>query len=201
MKPDKQGNDSPALPRRDRLRRVVILCRNFARNLAYYRTGQRPEYQPLLDPKHPRVNFWRVTNSNFIDICVLEWCKLFADHKNGKHHWSKIVSAPAAFKTSLLSHLGIGEDGLNHEVDAMKEYRDKFLAHLDFVLTMNIPVLDIAKTTVWFYHAHVIEYEAGPGDLVGLPLELDAGYLQSEAEACAVYQLDLGAKSGRMDQE
>jgi hypothetical protein len=77
----------------------------------------------------------------------------------------------------LLSHLRIGEDRLKQEVDAMKEYRDRFLAHLDFVLTMNNPVLDIAKTTAWFYYAHVVEHEADPGDLVGLPLELYAGYL------------------------
>ena len=29
------------MPRQDRLRRVVILCRNFAVNLAYYRVGRK----------------------------------------------------------------------------------------------------------------------------------------------------------------
>jgi hypothetical protein len=188
MSPDKQRHAGRAMSRRDRLRRVVILCRNFARNLAYYRIGQQAEYKPLLDPGHPRVNFWRVTNGNCLDICVLEWCKLFADQKNGKHHWSKVVSEPPDFKTSLLSQLGIEEVGLSQEIAAMKEYRDKFVAHLDLELVMNFPALDIAKTSVWFYHAHIVAQEAQPGDLHGLPLDLEPGYAQCEAEARAVYQ-------------
>lgn len=175
-------NATPALSRRDRLRRVVILCRNFARNLAYYRTGQRPEYESLLDPAHPQVNFWRVMNGNCIDICVLEWCKLFADTK-GKHHWGKIVTDHVGFKAGLLSHLGLDEAGFDQEIEAMKVYRDKFVAHLDSERTMNIPVLDIARQSAWFYHAHIVAGEVQPGDLSGLPLELDTGYTQCEAEA------------------
>lgn len=39
MNTDKQMDAVPTMSRRDRLRRVVILCRNFARNLAYYHAG------------------------------------------------------------------------------------------------------------------------------------------------------------------
>ena len=187
-------NASPALSRRDRLRRVVILCRNFARNLAYYRTGQSPEYKSLLDPAHPQVNFWRVMNGNCIDICVLEWCKLFADTK-GKHHWGKIVTEPGVFTTGLLSHVGLSEAGFDQEIEAMKVYRDKFVAHLDCEHTMNIPMQDIAKKSVWFYHAQIVAREAQPGDLAGLPIELNTGYEQSELEAGAVYQQALRAES------
>lgn len=186
MNTDKQADAVATISRRDRLRRVVILCRNFARNLAYYRAGQEVEHLPLLDPKHPNVNFWRVINANCIDICVLEWCKLLADRK-GKHHWSKIVTDPTAFQARLVTHLGTGEEGFRKGIDMMKEYRDKFLAHLDSELTMNIPALDIAKKSVWFYHSHIVEHEVGPGDLFGLPMELDTGYAQCEAEARAVY--------------
>jgi hypothetical protein len=35
----------PVVPRKDRLRRVVILCCHFGRNLAYYRVGQSEQYQ------------------------------------------------------------------------------------------------------------------------------------------------------------
>ena len=58
------------MSRRDRLRRVIILCRNFAVNLAYYRIGRKAEHLPL-QHYQKRGNFWRVVSGNFIDICVL----------------------------------------------------------------------------------------------------------------------------------
>jgi len=175
------------MTRRDRLRRVVILCRNFARNLAYYRAGRRPEHLPLLAPEHPRVNFWRVMNANCLDLCVLEWCKLLASHRE-KHHWSDIVSDPAGFKAQLLSYLSIDDAAFQEHIKVMRTYRNKFLAHLDSDPTMNIPALDIAKKAVWFYHAHLVTHEAHPGDLAGLPVELDTGYAQCESEACEIYE-------------
>jgi hypothetical protein len=64
-------------------RRTVRLCIIFLRNLAYYRAGQSEQGNHLLarpfglrksDPAEPTVNFWRQPNSNFIDMCVLDWC-------------------------------------------------------------------------------------------------------------------------------
>jgi hypothetical protein len=178
----------PAMPRKDRLRRVVILCRDFARNLAYYRTGQRREHQGLLDPaKNTSANFWRVMNGNCIDVCVLEWCKLFADGK-GKHYWANVVTDQADFQKSLLDHLGLGAAAFQQEIETMRRYRDKFLAHLDSDYTMNVPTLDVAKKAVWFFHAHIVSHEAKSEDLAGLPVQLDEGYKESEAEAEAVYR-------------
>jgi len=174
------------MSRRDRLRRVIILCRNFAVNLAYYRVGRRPEHLPLQDYAQ-RGNFWRAANGNFIDMSVLEWCKLFADPQ-GKHHWNKIVSDPVGFKRELLNHLGIDEAAFQAEIEAMRKYRDKFLAHLDSENVMQIPVLDVAKNAVWFYHSYIVQHEAQPGDLDGLPVELDHGYTQCEEEAHAIYE-------------
>ncbi len=84
--------DNPQMPRKDRLRRVMILCCSCARNIAYYRVAWDEEYRHLLNLPNPYPNFWRAANNNFIDMCVLEWCKLFADMQ-GKHHWSKIVTS------------------------------------------------------------------------------------------------------------
>ena len=176
------------MPRKDRLRRVVILCRDFARNLAYYRVGQRDEHRSLFDPaKNASATFWRVTNSNCIDVCVLEWCKLFAD-KNGKHYWGRIVTDHDGFQAALLGHLELEAAAFHEEIEAMRRYRDKFLAHLDSDYTMNIPTLEIAKRAVWFYHAHIVAREAKAGDLEGLPVELDPGYDESEGGAGALYR-------------
>lgn len=175
-----------AMPRKDRLRRVAKLCLSFARNLAYYRVAQRPDYASILD--QPKVgSFWTVANGNFIDVCVLEWCKLLGDPK-GKHNWYNIVSDPNSFQSQLLGHLGITEAEFDEEIEKMRRYRDKFLAHLDSDYVMDIPTLDIAKKSVWFYYAHVVNHEAQPGDLAGLVYDLDTGYAECEAEAAGVYR-------------
>jgi len=66
----------------ERTRRVAIVCCAFTRNVAYYRTGH--------DVARGLGNFWRTTDGNFLDMAVLEWCKLFADPR-GKHYWKKVI--------------------------------------------------------------------------------------------------------------
>jgi hypothetical protein len=46
----------------------------------------------------------------------------------------------------------------------MREYRDKFVAHLDKENEANIPHLNGAQSAVQFYH-EVVAGEAQPGDL------------------------------------
>jgi hypothetical protein len=87
------------MTKRERFRRVVLLCAHFTRNLAYCRaaqgriTGASPE-------------FWRTFSNNCLDIAVLEWCKLFSD-RNGKHSWSKVLAEPARFESDLFATLSI----------------------------------------------------------------------------------------------
>jgi predicted nuclease of predicted toxin-antitoxin system len=187
MKQKQSQGAGATMTRRNRLRRVVILCRNFAWNLAYYRAGQMPQNVVLHDASNSEANFWRVAGANFLDVCVLEWCKLLPDPKD-QHHWSRVVSDTVGFKNVLLLHLGIDDATFEQEITAMRRYRDKFLAHLDSDLTMHIPVLDKAKQAVWLYHGYVVQHEASAGDLGGLPIVLDPGYATCEAEASAIYR-------------
>jgi hypothetical protein len=83
--------------------------------------------------KHTRIcsdtlpnNFWRQVNANFLDMCVLEWCKLFAD-KREKHHWSKILTTPQEFETSLLQSLGVDGQAFQAQIRIMRTYRDKWV--------------------------------------------------------------------------
>jgi len=180
--------NTESMPRADRLRRVAILCTTFARNLAYYRAGRHEEHRHLLDPgKTSSANFWRAINGNFIDMCVLEWCKLFAD-KEDKHHWTKIVTRPDDFHAALLDHLGLDEAGFQEQIVIMRRYRDKFLAHLDSDYVMNIPALHIPKKATWFYYEHLLKNEAGPGDMEGFPKDIDRGYQETEQEAEGIYR-------------
>jgi hypothetical protein len=118
------------MTRKDRLRRTVLLCSSFARNLAFYRVGQAGPARKLLSASHPQASFWRQANANFFDMCVLEWCKLLSDRK-GEHHWSQVVSNPAAFEPAMLRHVGLDAAAFRAEKEAMRHYRDKFIAHLD----------------------------------------------------------------------
>jgi hypothetical protein len=175
------------MSKEDRLRRVVIVCRDFARNLAYLHTGKRTEYSHLFANANRAASFWRVARTNWLDMCVLEWCKLFGD-KKAMHYWGNVVSNPTAFEASLLNHLELNEAAFHEEITCMRHYRDKFLAHLDSEDKMNIPRLDVARRAVWFYHAHIVSQEAKACTLRKLPKELDTGYKQCEEEACFVFQ-------------
>jgi hypothetical protein len=178
------------MTQKERKRRTVLLCCHFARNLAYYEAGGSEHGRPLLDEMHLHASFWRQTNSNFLDMCVLEWCKLFGDRK-AEHHWSKVVRDTASFEAALLWHLGMDAAGFQAEISAMRLYRDKFIAHLDELPIMDIPVLQTAKKAVWFYHAYIVKHNVSASELAGIPAtsteKFTAGYEQCIAEATAVF--------------
>ena len=54
---------------------------------------------------------------------------------------------------------------------AMREARNKFIAHLDDEKVEYTPYMNIAKDTVRFYHSYIVE-NADPGDLAGLGCRL-----------------------------
>jgi hypothetical protein len=138
---------------RARLRKSGILCLHCLRNFAYYRVAE--EQNPTQTPQQ----FWITIHNNFLDIGVLEWCKLFADLK-GKHHWKKVVIDQDEFVESLLMKLRITDAMFLAYVDEMRTYRDKFVAHLDEQNVMNIPNLVPAiKATQHLYSQMLKENE------------------------------------------
>ena len=183
------GGSDVVQTRRERLRRVVLVCCLFARNLAYHRAGHESPMGWKDDPLHATADFWRTANANFVDICILEWCKLFADD-NGKHHWKNIISDPDRFEGMLFETLICDDNEFRAFQLRMRKYRDRFIAHLDSDLTMQIPVLDRAKASVEFYHRYVVTTEARPGELIGLPDTAEkfrTGYTKCFDEATSVY--------------
>jgi hypothetical protein len=175
------------LTKTERLRRVVILCESFTRNYAYYRAGQDSAVHHLLRPTDEHASFWRQTNANCLDICVLEWCKLFTD-QHGEHHWRQVVTDPA-FESTLLNQLGLTPTDWRDHCKSMRTYRNQFVAHLDEGNVMNIPMLDVAWAAVVFYHQHVVTREGTAADFGGhaaTPDALTKGYAQYEVEASSV---------------
>jgi hypothetical protein len=159
------GDQEPELTRDERLRRVVIIMAAFARNLAYVRAAANFRNR---FPRNSEWDFWVTTTGNALDIATLEWCKLIGD-KNDKHHWSRIVTDPAAFEAALHGDLCLPPAGFADYVASVRRYRDKFVAHLDSDRTMDIPDFDVAEHAVRFYHAYLVEHEVPDGVLLNLP--------------------------------
>ena len=55
---------------------------------------------------------------------------------------------------------------------------------------MDVPELEEALKALTFYHRHIVEHEAKPGDLAGLPSAdaLACGFVQSIDEATRTYR-------------
>jgi hypothetical protein len=152
----------PSLDPAERRRRVVQLCSSFLRNLAFFRAGLQGEVQRiLLRPPHPQFDFWREAHVNFLDICVLEWCKLFADRDRngwGKHHWRRVVENPDRFEADLYPTLGVTADAFAELIRNIKGYRDQFVAHLDEERTMRPPQLDLPKESIVFLYGRLVPH-------------------------------------------
>jgi hypothetical protein len=149
--------------------------------MAYYRAGR--SRGSLI----PRTQFWVAVNGNFIDICVLEWCKLFGDSR-GKHYWEKAISDPTTFKSGLLQDLELTEAEFNAYVVEMRTYRDKYVAHLDSVERFNIPKLDIAKDSVVYLYNYLLAREDEGGYFIDAPRNASRFYEDVLKEGLAVYR-------------
>lgn len=168
------------MTRRKRVRRVLILCCHFLRNLAFYKSGWRGR-TPLR-----REQFWVTTNGNFLDHCVLEWCKLFGDPRS-KHHWRKVVTDQAAFFADLLRTLKLTEAQFEAYIEEMRTYRDKFVAHLDLDETMHIPRLRLARRSVAYLHDYVLAHEDDGGFFPEAPPKAARFYSLYANEGKGVY--------------
>lgn len=108
----------------------------------------------------PRLNFWRVIHGNLLDMSVIEWCKLFGsdDAEHQQLHWKNVFPDHEAFRTGLLSALGIDRKTWDAYWRQMKDYRDHFAAHMDFDKrdVSHFPVLDHAIASACYYYTAVI---------------------------------------------
>lgn len=138
--------------RRTRLRRTGILCMHFLRNAAYYRA-----FNAAPVPRR-REQFWRTVNGNFIDVAMLEWCKLFGD-LNAKHHWSKSVTDSSGFCDGLYQRVRLTKEQFETYRLEVRQYRDKFVAHLDEHNQMAIPRLQIAIESVEYLYRYLLDVE------------------------------------------
>ncbi len=169
----------PPLTPAERQRRVVQLCSSFPRNLAFFRAGTQGKVQSiLLTPSHAQFEFWREAHVNFLDICVLEWCKLLADRK-GEHHWRRVIDDHDRFEADLYTTLNVTADVFGELIENVKHYRDKFVAHLDEERTMRPPILVLPKKSVVFLYGHLVQHATAE--------RLDREFAQAIQKAQTVY--------------
>lgn len=153
----------------DKLRRCLVMCSRFARNLAYYRAGLSK------DDLRRKDHFWRTTNGNFVDVCVLEWCKMFANYSD-KCHWKKILDAPDDFLREIEEHLEINSKDFDDYLNSFKFFRDKYIAHLDDVDEWPVPEFDMALEIAIFYYEKVKKAYKNQSLQMDYPLDLQAFY-------------------------
>jgi hypothetical protein len=110
----------------------------------------------LLNPHHYQGEFWLQAHGNFLDTCVLDWCKLFADY-DGEHHWRRVVNDRVRFKKDLYTTLAIKGAEFTKTTKEVKHYRDKFVAHLDEERIMPMPALEVARKAVLFLNEHLAQ--------------------------------------------
>lgn len=170
-----------AIGRRGRLRRVGILCCHCLRNLAFYRAGYKAG-----TPFKGR-QFWVNLNGNFLDIAVLEWCKLFGDPR-GKHYFGKVVSDATAFKAGLLLSLQAADIEFDQYVAQMRNYRDKFVAHLDDLNIMQIPSLTIAKKSTVYLYDYLVTNESEGNTFHDAPATAKPFYKKCLAQGETAYR-------------
>lgn len=170
-----------SMTRKQRLRRVALLCCHFLRNLAYYQAGWHEKALVYDD------EFWKTANGNFLDICVLEWCKLFGD-VHEKQYWGKVIIDTPQFFEGLLDEIGLSQGELETYVEEMREYRDKFVAHLDSDLVMDIPKLSFAQKSASYLYDYLLANEDEGDFFHGLPDRASSYYAQSLKEGKLVYK-------------
>src|SRR4051812_19013560 len=125
----------------ERRRRILLVCCGFSRNLAVYQCGKRVG-RPLLE-RVGTQGFWREINSSCLDIAILEWCKLFADIR-GKHNWRRVVPSEnhEVFERGLRQSMAQNSEKHTLYMREIRDYRVKFIAHLDDQRAMHIPYME-----------------------------------------------------------
>ena len=167
--------------RHTRLRRIGILCLHCLRNAAYYRAwNAAPQIRR-------REQFWISLNGNFIDTCLLEWCKLFGDLR-AMHHWSKVVSDPTDFLARL--HESTKLDTAQFEAYRLevRMYRDKFVAHLDNLNSAQIPRIQPAIDSARLLYNYLVAEEDDAGAFHNAPRSANAQYQNYLREGRAAHR-------------
>lgn len=165
----KKDHQQRPLSREDRIWRIALLCCHTVRNAAYFEAHSKRVKQLM-----PDAEYWQTVDNNFLDMCVLEWTKLFGEW-NGQHHWRQVIEDRDTFWKGLLKELVMKKPEFDQFRESVVEYRDRFVAHLDEDTTMNIPLLAPIRESTFYLYSYLFEYEKTALDAPILPGSIE-GY-------------------------
>lgn len=126
--------------------------------------------------------FWATAHNNYLDIAILEWCKLFTD-RAGMHHWRKSVTDPDEFFAKLLDEVRSDETAFSEYALSLKSYRDKFVAHLDEDNDILISRMSLARLSTQILFRRLRQHETGDNVFHDFPLRPEDYYLVCLATA------------------
>lgn len=137
----------------DHIFRLVSVIRNAASN------------RSLEDYKSQfKQSYWIIIFNNFLDMAVLEWCKVFGTHSEPTH-WKKIVEDHESFRKGLLGRLAMDEGGWKAYWEELKNYRDSQVAHhFRNPDVTHYPTLDAALEACYYYYEWLIANWRGLGN-------------------------------------
>lgn len=147
------------------LKRVVLKCRDFVRQLSYHRAM-------LPHSKNLRTNIWIYTFNNFIDMAVLDWCHLFGSQSDDLH-WRRIVVDAEWFKSEILKSLGLTGEEWDAYWKSIKDYRDKDVAHIEVRPETSVPKMDKALEAIKLYYSYAIDELHDIYEYIELPDVID----------------------------
>ena len=166
--PTDNDADEQATGDRDRARAINAagLCLHIVANVAHYRAGWRQTDEASV-PRLRDLDFWRRVNANAIDVAALHWCKLFADDRS-RHCWQRVIDSGEHTRVAAaLYELRGGEDQYAHEMNRIRAYRDKYLAHLDDETELFNPTTEIMQSSATLgccrFQRHLVKVEFGTG--------------------------------------
>jgi hypothetical protein len=160
------------------LRRVALKCVDFVRQLSYHRS--LAEHAQIFTQ-----NFWIYMYNNAIDLAVLDWFHLFGYH-NDDLHWKQVVADVPTFRNQLLQSLSMTEDEWKTYRETVKDYRDKYVAHIEVRPVSHVPDMTLALQVAALYYVTVITELSTFRDYGGWPKQLEEYHAKSLDQSKAI---------------
>ena len=133
------------------------LAKRFVYHVIYYRA-----LFDVYDRYGLECEFWIHTIDAHLLQAAMLWCMIFGSDGCNPTHWKNLAKAQTEnFKTSfrkgLPKSLGIDWQDWQQYWKDMKEFRSKYAAHRELVYDRDVPNLDLALKTVFYYDSWVRE--------------------------------------------
>jgi hypothetical protein len=155
---------------------AAYLCCHFVRQFAYYNA--------TLAQYSSNDKYWLTVSGNFIDVCVMEWCKLFGSKsKTNYYHYRNVLGDPDRFKASMLDMHALDEKSYLELWGSIKKYRDEFVAHLEKSENTPVPNMQVAGQLVDHYYRALTNEFPHLTSVIDLPKHIDQYYVKCLNEA------------------